>query len=85
MFFAFLDELDHSTHFKNCLEIDQCQCTFQVEQVTVMVEVEAPPGLVLVVEQATGSCDDSQVRTEQFRTSHHDRQGNIRHQSVVFF
>ena len=21
-FFAFLDELDHSTHFKNCLEID---------------------------------------------------------------
>ena len=55
------------------------------EQVTVTVEAEAPPGLVLVVEQATGSCDDSQVRTEQFRTSHHDRQGNIRHQSVVFF
>ena len=22
IFFAFLDELDHSTHFKNCLEID---------------------------------------------------------------
>ena len=22
IFFAFLDELDHSTHFKNCMEID---------------------------------------------------------------
>ena len=24
IFFAFLDELDHSTHFKNCLEIYLC-------------------------------------------------------------
>ena len=54
------------------------------EQVTVTVEAEAPPGLVLVIEQATGSCDDSEVRTEQFRTSHHDRQGNIRHQTVFY-
>ena len=55
------------------------------EQVTVTVEAEAPPGLVLVIEQATGTCEDSHVRTEQFRTSHHDRQGNISQQTVVFY
>ena len=54
------------------------------EQVTVTVEAEAPPGLVLVIEQATGSCEESQVRTEQFRTSHHDRQGNIIIQTVFY-
>ena len=54
------------------------------EQVTVTVEAEAPPGLVLVIEQATGSCEESHVRTERFRTSHHDSQGNIAQQSVFY-
>ena len=54
------------------------------EQVTVTVEAEAPPGLVLVIEQATGSCEDSEVRTERFRTSHHDSQGSLTHQTVFY-
>ena len=47
------------------------------DQVTITLEAEAPPGLVLVIEQAVGHCGGSEARTEMFRTSHHDRQGNV--------
>ena len=46
-------------------------------QVTVTVEAEAPPGLVLVLEQAVGRCGGSEARTEMFRTSHHDTRGHV--------
>lgn len=47
------------------------------DQVTITLEAEAPPGLVLVIEQAVGHCGGSEARTEMFRTSHHDKQGNV--------
>ena len=50
------------------------------EQVTITLEAEAPPGLVLVIEQAVGHCDTSEARTELFRTSHHDKHGNVVYQ-----
>merc|ERR1719312_2051505 len=56
--------------------------TTKSQQVTVTVQAEAPPGLVLVIEQARGSCEESEVRTEMFRTSHKDSQGNITYQAV---
>ena len=34
-------------------------------------------GLVLIIEQAVGHCDDSEARTERFKTSHQDSRGNI--------
>ena len=52
------------------------------EQVTVSVEAEAPAGYILVIEQATASCDQSRVRTERFRTSHQDSEGTIMYQDV---
>ena len=47
------------------------------DQVTITLEAEAPPGLVLVIEQAVGHCGGSEARTEMFRTSHHDKHGNV--------
>ena len=46
------------------------------------MQAEAPPGLVLVIEQATGMCDGSDVRTALFRKSHKDSVGNIKYQAV---
>ena len=52
------------------------------EQVTVTVQAEAPPGYVLVIEQTTASCGESEVRTERFRTSHQDSQGSVLHRDI---
>ena len=54
--------------------------TVRSDQVTITLEAEAPPGLVLVIEQAVGHCDTSEARTELFRTSHHDKHGNLVYQ-----
>merc|ERR1711860_44798 len=57
------------------------------ETETFIVSAHAPPGMVLVIEQAVGRCDDSTVNTEMFRTSHQQKDGKIvysqveRHQS----
>ena len=32
--------------------------------------------MVLIIEQTVGFCDGSEARTEMFRTSHQDRQGD---------
>jgi len=44
---------------------------------TFTVSAEAPPGLVLVIEQAVGHCDGSTAHTEMFRTSHHAKDGTV--------
>jgi len=53
----------------------------QNEQVTVTVEAEAPPGMVLMIEQAVGHCGGSEAKTEMIRLSHQDTYGNIVHQA----
>ena len=34
-------------------------------------------GLTLVIEQAIGTCGESEARTERFRTSHQIKEGNV--------
>ena len=34
-------------------------------------------GLILVIEQAIGTCGDSEARTERFKTSHQDKDGQV--------
>ena len=34
-------------------------------------------GLTLVIEQAIGTCGESEARTERFRTSHQLKEGNV--------
>merc|ERR1712038_667902 len=48
----------------------------QSEQITMKIEAEAPPGTVLIIEQAVGHCDGNEARTEMFRTSHQDSKGH---------
>ena len=38
--------------------------------------------MVLIIEQTVGFCDGSEARTEMFRTSHQDSEGNIVFQKV---
>jgi hypothetical protein len=45
------------------------------EQFTVIAT--APPGLILTIEQAVGTCGDSVARTEMFRIRHTDAKGNV--------
>ena len=41
------------------------------------VLADAPPGLLLTIEQAVGHCGDTEARTELFRIRHTDAKGNI--------
>ena len=34
-------------------------------------------GLILVIEQAIGTCGESEARTERFKTSHLDKDGKV--------
>ena len=47
---------------------------------TFKVLAEAPPGLLLTIEQAVGTCGESTVSTELFRIRHTDSKGNIVHE-----
>ena len=50
----------------------------QVEEFKVLAS--APPGLLLTIEQAVGTCGGSIVNTELFRIRHTDSKGNIVHE-----
>ena len=53
------------------------------KSVTEQFEVlaSAPAGLMLTIEQAVGTCGDTEVWTEMFRIRHTDVKGNIVHES----
>lgn len=53
------------------------------EQVTVEVEAAAPAGKILVIEQAVGHCDGSNVKTEMYKISHFDAKGNLLESELV--
>merc|ERR1711915_808692 len=61
------------------------------EQTTITVEGTAPPGTVLVIEQVVGSClgseglTVSEARTDFFKISHQDKDGNVLSQRVHRF
>ena len=55
----------------------------QTEQFEVLAT--APPGLLLTIEQAVGTCGDTEVWTEMFRIRHTDSKGNIVHESFEKF
>ena len=48
-----------------------------------LVKASAPPGLILTIEQAIGTCGDTEARTELFRIRHTDAKGNIVHSELV--
>jgi len=52
------------------------------EQATVTVEGTVPPGHVLIIEQAIGHCGGSEARTDMFKISHQDEDGNVVSQRV---
>jgi len=47
------------------------------EQKTITVEGTVPPGYVLIIEQAVGRCGGSEARTDMFKISHQDKDGQI--------
>lgn len=47
------------------------------EQTTTIVEGTAPAGMVLVIEQATGYCGQSDVKTDFFKISQQDSTGKV--------
>jgi len=53
------------------------------EQTTITIESTVPPGIVLVVEQTVGHCGGSEVRTDMFKTSTQDKDGNVVSQRVL--
>jgi len=53
------------------------------EQTTITVEGTVPPGLVLVIEQAVGHCSGSEARTDMFKISHQDKDGNVVSQRIL--
>jgi len=53
------------------------------EQTTITVEGTVPPGYVLIIEQAVGHCSGSEARTDMFRISHQDKDGNVVSQRVL--
>jgi len=44
---------------------------------TFQVMAQAPAGMILTIEQAVGTCGDTEVKTELFRIRHTDAKGNI--------
>jgi len=53
------------------------------EQTTITVEGTVPPGYVLVIEQAVGHCSGSEARTDMFKISHQDKDGNVVSQRIL--
>ena len=39
-------------------------------------------GRVLVIEQTVGRCDDGEARTDMFKISHQDKEGNVVFQEI---
>jgi len=55
------------------------------EQTTITVDGTVPPGYVLVIEQTVGHCSGSEARTDMFKISHQDKDGNVVSQRVHRF
>jgi hypothetical protein len=53
------------------------------EEVTVTVEAVAPAGYILTIEQAVGQCDDSKVKTEMYKISHVNKNGDVIKSQIV--
>jgi len=53
------------------------------EQTTITVNGTVPPGYVLVIEQAVGHCSGSEARTDMFKISHQDKDGNVVSQRIL--
>jgi len=53
------------------------------EQTTITVTGTVPPGYVLVIEQTVGHCSGSEARTDMFKISHQDKDGNVVSQRVL--
>ena len=49
----------------------------QSEEVIVTVEAVAPAGYILTIEQVVGQCDDSKVKTEMYKISQTNKNGQI--------
>merc|ERR1711860_45001 len=49
----------------------------QSDIVTIRVSADAPPGMVLTIEQTVGHCGGSTVNTAMFRTSTYTKDGSL--------